>query len=274
MRYDEKVTRRQFTVDSLLCVGLDPEIGKLPAGIARTPAGVLQFLVSIIDVTNDLACAYKPNFAFFEAMGPEGMVVLREVVRRVPSDVPVIADAKRCDIGNTARLYASAIFDTFGFDAITVNPYQGRDSVEAYLAFPEKGVYVLARTSNPGAADFQDLQVEGGPLFMRVVRECLWWTGAGTIGFVVGATAPEQLQAIRREATTAPLLIPGIGAQGGDLDMCVRLGLTRGGTGMVFNASRAILYASDGSDYASAARQVAMDLRDRARAAAKGVRPL
>jgi orotidine-5'-phosphate decarboxylase len=257
MDYEAKLEARRQATDSALCIGLDPELERLPAGVPRDPAGVLQFTRAIVDATADLAATYKPNFAFYEALGPAGIAVLQQLIAAIPRDIPVLGDAKRSDIGNTARLYARAALDVYGCDAMVVNPYQGRDSVEEYLAHAGRGIYVLARTSNPGAADFQDIVVDGEPLYLRVVREALRWRCAATLGFVVGATAPEQLRRVRQAAPRAQLLIPGIGAQGGDLASAVRDGARADGGGLLISASRSILYASSGPDYAAAARQEA-----------------
>lgn len=257
MDYEQKVEARRRAVDSLLCVGLDPEPARLPAGFQHDAEGVFRFVAAIVEATADLAAAFKPNFAFYEALGPVGMDVLRRVTAAIPSDIPIIGDAKRSDIGNSARFYAQAALDVYGCDAIVVNPYQGRDSVEAYLAHPDRGVYVLARTSNPGAGDFQDLLVDGEPLYLRVMRTAQGWQRAGTLGFVVGATAPEHLRLARQAAPSAQLLVPGIGAQGGDLAAAVHEGRRADGGGVLLNASRSILYASSGADFAEAARQEA-----------------
>jgi orotidine-5'-phosphate decarboxylase len=254
--YERKLEARRRAADSLLCVGLDPELARLPAGLRRDPEGVYRFTAAIAEATADSA-AFKPNFAFYEALGPAGMEVLRRLIAAIPVDIPIIGDAKRSDIGNTARLYAHAAFDVYGCDAMVVNPYQGRDSVEAYLAHPGRGVYVLARTSNPGAADFQDIVVDGESLYLRVMRAAQGWQRAGTLGFVVGATAPEQLRLARLAAPQAQLLVPGIGAQGGDLASAIRDGCRADGGGVLISASRSILYASSGADFADAARQEA-----------------
>lgn len=204
---------------SLLCVGLDPEIARLPEGIARTPAGVLEFNRSIIDATSDLVCAYKPNLAFYEALGPQGFEILAQTRRLVPAGIPVIGDAKRGDIGNTARAYAEALFNRLGFDAVTVSPYMGRDAVEPFLAYRDRGVFVLCRTSNPGAAEIQNLLVEQDgalrPLYEVMALLARDWNQHGNAGLVVGATAPAELEAIRDLAPDLPILIPAVGAQGG-----------------------------------------------------------
>jgi orotidine-5'-phosphate decarboxylase len=257
LNYEEKVEARRRAADSLLCIGLDPELERLPAGITRDPAGVYAFTTAIVEATADIAAAYKPNFAFYEALGPAGMDVLQRLIAAIPRDIPIIGDAKRSDIGNSARLYARAALDVYGCDAMVVNPYQGRDSVEAYLAHADRGVYVLARTSNSGAADFQDIAVGGEPLYLRIVREAQGWQRVGTLGFVVGATAPDDLGRVRQAAPRAQLLIPGIGVQGGDLATAVRAGCRADGGGVLISASRSVLYASSGSDYAGAARREA-----------------
>jgi orotidine-5'-phosphate decarboxylase len=246
---------------SLVCVGLDPDPNRMPEGI-----GVSEFNRAIIDATADLVCAYKPNLAFYEALGDKGLQALRQTLRHLPSGVPVIADAKRGDIGNVSAAYATALFDDLGFDAATVNPYLGFDSVQPFLAYRDRGVYVLCRTSNPGSGDFQELRCRFGdeerPLYEIVALRASQWNTSGNVGLVVGATYAEELGAIRRAHPDVPLLVPGVGAQGGDLAGAVRHGADARGAGMIINSSRGILYASRGSDFAEAARQAAADLRD------------
>jgi orotidine-5'-phosphate decarboxylase len=241
---------------SCLCIGLDPEPEKLPAGV-----GVLEFCRAIIGATYDLVCAYKPNSAFFEALGAEGFSVLKSVIEAVPKNIPVILDAKRGDIGNTARAYARAAFDELGADAITVNPYMGYDSIEPFIAYKNKGVFVLCRTSNPGAADFQSLECGGQPLYRIVADRVATWNKHGNLGLVVGATQPDELRAIREAHPTLPLLIPGVGAQGGSLELAVKYGHTGDGLAVI-NVSRQVIYASSGADFAAAARAAALSLRD------------
>jgi orotidine-5'-phosphate decarboxylase len=267
VRYDEKLEERRRASGSMLCIGLDPEFDKLPGAIAKSPEGVLEFTTAIVDATSDYACAYKPNFAFYEVLGPKGMEVLQRLIQHIPRTIPVIGDAKRSDIANTARLYARAAFEVYDCDALVVDPYQGRDSVEAYMTYPERGIYVLARTSNVGAADFQDQLINGEPLYVRVVRQAQKWKCSGTLGFVVGATAPEQLQRVREAAPDAQLLVPGIGAQGGDLGTVLSHGCRGAGGGLVVSASRSILYASSASNYADAARREAQRLVEEMRRA-------
>lgn len=247
--------------NSRLCIGLDPDPGLMPEGI-----GILEFNKAIIDATCDLVCAYKPQFAFYEAMGQEGMEALRQTIKYIPGDIVIIGDAKRGDIGNTSKAYARAIFDDLGCDAATVNPYLGFDSIEPFIAYREKGVFILCRTSNPGAADFQSLRCEtesgSRALFEVVAQKAAQWNKFGNIGLVVGATSPEELNQIRQSYPEMPLLIPGIGAQGGDLALTVRYGADSKGERMIINSSRQIIYASRGQDFAAAARRAALALRD------------
>jgi orotidine-5'-phosphate decarboxylase len=255
--------------DSLLCVGLDPELSRLPAHLQALPLdrAVTQFCREIIEATAPYVCAFKPNLAFFEQLGVDGMRVFQQVVKAVPSEIPVIADAKRGDIGNTAKAYAVSIFDEFGCDAVTVNPYLGYDSVAPFLAYREKGVILLCRTSNPGARDFQDLPVQGPdgqvrPLYEVVAQRIQAWNEAGNCGMVVGATYPEELCRLRTLCPDLPILIPGIGAQGGDLEAAVRAGVDARGEKAIISASRSVLFAGSGPDFAHAATREAQRLRD------------
>ena len=246
---------------SLLCVGLDPDPVQMPAGI-----DISGFNKAIIDATADLVCAYKPNLAFYEAVGTEGWSILRQTLDYIPGDIPVIADAKRGDIGNTAKAYAKAIFDELGFDAVTVNPYLGRDALEPFFNYKDRGVFILCRTSNAGAADFQNLKISLGgedvPLYQVVAQKAQAWNKHGNIGLVVGATYPEELRTIRQSCPAMPLLIPGIGAQGGDLGLAVQYGVNAEGAGIIINSSRQVIYASKGKDFALVARKAAQSLRD------------
>jgi orotidine-5'-phosphate decarboxylase len=249
---------------SFLCVGLDPHPSLLPE------KDVAAFNRAIIEATADLTCCYKPNLAFYEAMGPHGLEVLQRTLEAVPRHLPVIADGKRSDIASTADAYARALFDVYGFDAATVNPYLGTDSLAPFLQRPDKGVFVLCRTSNPGGADLQALTVtgegpsaEGRPLY-EVVAELARdrWNEHGNVGLVVGATFPGELGRIRRLCPRLPFLLPGVGAQGADIEAAVRNALDEDGEGFIINSSRQILYASSGRDYAQAARRAAEALRD------------
>jgi len=261
MNFDEKLRNAVHKNRSLLCVGLDPNPELMPEGVST-----FEFNKAIIDATSDLVCAYKLNLAFYEALGDEGLDALKGSVRYIPDDIPVIGDAKRGDIGNTAKAYAKAIFAYYNFDATTVNPYLGFDSIEPFIQYRNKGVFILCRTSNAGAVDFQSLrcQVEDGyrPLFELVALKASRWNTYGNIGLVIGATYPEELQLIRNSHPDMPLLIPGIGAQGGDLALAVRYGVDAQGEKAILNSSRQIIYASRGKDFAPAARRVASELRD------------
>ena len=206
--------------------------------------------------------------AFFEVLGPEGLQALQEVMHMIPAHIPIILDAKRGDIGNTARNYAATVFDVYGADAVTVNPYLGYDSVTPFLAYREKGTILLCRTSNPGARDFQDLQVQEGdgqtrPLYEVVARKVQSWNSAGNCGLVVGATYPQELARLRELCPEMPILIPGVGAQGGDLEAAVNAGVDAQGELAIISVSRGILYAGDDEEYAEIAGKEARKLRDR-----------
>ena len=243
--------------NSLLCVGLDPDPQKLPV------KDVFEFNQAIIDATQDLVCAYKPNLAFYEAMGTRGLQALKKTVAFIPQEIPVIGDAKRGDIGNTAAAYARALFEYYKFDAFTISPYLGYDSVEPFLNYRHGGVFVLCRTSNRSASDFQDLVDSFGMKFYQsVALKAEEWNRDGNIGLVVGATYPEELKEVRKMCPHMPLLIPGIGAQGGDLELTVKYGIDAHREKAVIVAARQVLYASKGNDYARAARKVARELRD------------
>ncbi len=226
---------------------------------------VFEFNKAIIDTTADLVCAYKPNIAFYEAQGEEGLDALYKTVRHIPRDIPVIIDAKRGDIGNTSAAYAKALFEYFNCDAVTVSPYLGFDSLEPFLKYKEKGIIILCRTSNKGAADFQSLlcQYEGKtlPLYEIVALKTSQWNTNHNIGLVVGATYPEELKNIRQSQPDMPILIPGVGAQGGDLDLAVRCGIDINKRGIIINSSRGIIYAGKGNDFANAARHAAEIMR-------------
>jgi orotidine-5'-phosphate decarboxylase len=256
MKFTDKLLKASRKNKSWLCIGLDPNPELMPA------LYVPQFNKAIIDATSDLVCAYKPNLAFYEALGAEGFAILEKTVKYIPGDIPVIGDAKRGDIGNTARAYARALFSVLGFDAATVNPYLGFDSIEPFINYQDKGVFILCRTSNKGATDFQDLHTDGLPLYETVARKAKDWNTYGNIGLVVGATYPEELKKVRSICPEMPLLIPGIGAQGGDLASAVGYGVDARGEKAIINVSRQILYASKEKDFAQAARNVAEKIRD------------
>ncbi len=261
MSFIEKLINATRRNKSLLCVGLDPDLDLMPKGI-----GIFEFNKAIIDATSDLVCAYKPNLAFYEALGNEGLDALKRTVAYISDDIPVIGDAKRGDISNTAKAYAKAIFDNFGFDATTVNPYLGFDSIKPFIQYRNKGIFILCRTSNASAVDFQSLrcEVESGyrPLFELVALKASQWNIHGNIGLVVGATYPEELRLIREQHPDMPLLIPGIGAQGGEMASVVRYGVDARGEKAIISSSRQIIYASPGGDFAQAARRIALSLRE------------
>ncbi len=261
MNFSESLAETQIATGSLLCIGLDPDPARLPASL-RGEDAVPEFNRRIIEVTSDLVCAYKLNLAFYEAAGERGWSMLRRTLSHIPKSLITIGDGKRGDIGNTAAMYARALLADLGFRATTVNPYMGSDSVEPFLRDPEKGAFVLAVTSNPGARDFQYLKVGAGRLYERVIRTVRSWNTRGNCGLVVGATRPAELRRIRAFVPDMPILIPGIGAQGGDLRSAVRYGCRKDGLLAVINAGRSILYASPGEDFADAARRAAVELRD------------
>ncbi len=258
MNFLEKLLQAARTNRSLLCIGLDPDPELMPK------VDVFQFNRAIIDATSDLVCAYKPNLAFYEALGIEGLKALEETVAYIPKGIPIIGDAKRGDIGSTARAYARALFETLGFDAATVNPYLGYDSLEPFMEYREKGIFILCRTSNVGSAHFQALTLTetSRPLFELVAQRAREWNLYGNLGLVVGATYPEELRRVRQICPEMPLLIPGIGAQGGDLASAVRYGVDAKGEKAIISSSRQIIYASRGEDFAAAAREAALNLRD------------
>ena len=248
---------------SLLCVGLDPDPDLMPV------ADVFEFNQAIVDATSGLVCAYKPNTAFYEALGIPGLDALGrtvEYIRLTAPQVIVIGDAKRGDIGPSSQAYAQAAFDVWGFDAVTINAWGGLDSIAPFLEQGDRGVFIWCRGSNPGSADLQDLTVESPdgplPLYQHLALSSRNWNQAGNVGLVVGATYPEQLEAVRRICPKMPILIPGIGAQGGDLESAIRLGTDNRGRLAVISSSRGIIYASSGPDYAGAARREAQRVRE------------
>ncbi|MFZ1977499.1 MAG: orotidine-5'-phosphate decarboxylase [Bacteroidota bacterium] len=260
--FNKRLQEIQQQRNSLVCVGLDADPEKFPGSVRVLEHAVIEFNKRIIEATHDLVCAYKPNLAFYEALGERGMFALHETLKLIPDSVITIGDAKRGDIGNTAERYAVSLFEDFGFDAVTVNPYMGSDSVEPFLKRPEKGIFLLALTSNPGSNDFQRLKIGTMPLYEKIVRKAKQWNTADNIGLVVGATHPKELQRVRKIVPDMPILLPGIGKQGGDLKSVVRYGSSKNGYGAVINASRSILYASSGDDFAEAARAETLRLRD------------
>jgi orotidine-5'-phosphate decarboxylase len=262
LTFSERLDRARMAADSLVCVGLDPTLDKLPPDLAREPQPFLAFARRIVDATRGAAAAYKPQIAFYSAVGKEQELAASiEYIRDRAPEALIILDAKRSDIGNTAEAYAREAFDRYGADAVTVNPYMGEDSVAPFLSRPDRGAVLLCRTSNPGAGDFQDLLVEGEPLYRRVAeRAATRWNARRNLMLVVGATYPAEMAALRGAHPDLWFLVPGIGAQGGDLDDTLAAGLDSRGAGLLINSSRAIIYA--GGSESAAIRAAAVELRD------------
>lgn len=259
MSYFERLAARTRVTGSYVCVGLDPDFSR------HRVSEVAAYNRAIIEATLPYAACYKPNIAFYEQFGIEGLRQLEATLAAIPEDVPVIGDIKRGDVGNTAAAYARAAFEAWRFDAVTLSPFLGRDSVEPFLAYEGRGCYLLCRTSNPGAAAFQLLDVaDGGALFEHIARTVPGW-GPG-VGLVVGATAPDQLRRVRELAPEVPLLVPGVGAQGGDAAATIRIAGAVPGR-IVVNASRSIMYAGSGPGAPAAAALAAKELRDELAAA-------
>lgn len=245
---------------SYLCIGLDTDIARLPEHLPKNYKGVVEFNKAIIEATSDIAVAYKPNIAFYESLGIDGWKALDKTISFIPDHCFKIADAKRGDIGNTSKMYAKTFFETFDFDAITVAPYMGRDSVEPFLDYEGKWVIILGLTSNVGSSDFQLLNLEKGEkLYEKVLKTCAGYGDESNTMFVVGATRAEHLKSIRKIVPRHFLLIPGVGAQGGTVDKVVKYGAIKDG-GLLINSSRGIIYASDGKDFADVARERADQL--------------
>jgi orotidine-5'-phosphate decarboxylase len=264
MGFMQALKARWADSGSLVCVGLDPEPAKFPKSFSGDPDAVFHFCAAIADATAEYACAFKPQIAHFAALRAES--ALERLIAHLHAEhpgIPVILDAKRGDIGSTAQHYASEAFDRYAADAVTANPYLGRDSVQPFLDRADRGVVILCRTSNPGAGDLQDLLVGDRPLYQHVAEKVAReWNGNGNCALVVGATWPEQLRDVRAIIGDMPILVPGVGAQGGDAEAVVRNAATADGTGLLVSSSRAILYASSGEDFAEAAAKAAKDLRD------------
>jgi orotidine-5'-phosphate decarboxylase len=270
MKFTEKLAAAWQSTGSMLCVGLDPDRNRYPAPLVGAQNRVYAFCKEIVDATAAHCCAFKPQIAYFAAQRAED--ALERLIQYIHTAYPkhvVVLDAKRGDMGATAQQYAVEVFERYGADAVTVNPYQGFDSFEPYLTYAGKGVILLCRTSNPGSAQLQDLDVGGERLFERVARLAAGpWNTSGQLGLVVGATVPAELARVRTLAPQLPLLVPGIGAQGGDVVASVQAGIDAQGFGMLINSSRAILYASSGNDFAQAAAQAAHDTDQAIRVAA------
>jgi len=260
--FTERLEQAATAAKSLVCVGLDPDPARMPV------SSVAEFNRAIVDATAGLVCAYKPNLAFYEALGLPGLEDLQKTIAHIRDTAPgviIIGDAKRGDIGPSAQAYAKAMFQVWGFDAITINAWGGQDTVTPFIEDESKGVFVWCRGSNPGSADFQDAQIatDDGPmpLYRSMALSCREWDTKGNLGLVVGATVPEQLGEVRAACPDMPLLIPGVGAQGGDLEAAVRQGADSRGRAALINSSRGIIYASSGADFAQAAAREADKLR-------------
>jgi len=265
MKFSEKLHNAWQDTNSLLMVGLDPDLTRLPGKLALTPDGLFAFCREIIDATAPFVCGFKPQIAYFSAIGAEPVLErLCQYIRERYPYLILMLDAKRGDIGATAQQYAVEAFDRYQADGVTINPYMGLDSAQPYLERGDKGVIVLCRTSNPGGSDLQALTVNGLPLYLAVAEMVAKrWNQQGQCGLVVGATYPEELAKVRAcVGDQMPLLLPGIGAQGGDIDATCQAGCSTDGTGMMINSSRAILYASSGDDWAYASSQAAQATRD------------
>jgi orotidine-5'-phosphate decarboxylase len=277
--FGERLQTAMRKAGSLVCVGLDPDLDRFPAHLRDDPDAILRFNTAIIDATRDLVCAYKPNLGHYLAHGAAGIAALAATRALIPAGIPVILDCKVNDMASTAAAYARGYFDTLDVDAVTANPFLGEEALAPFLSRPDRGVILLSKTSNPGSGEFQDLLVRGEhgdtPLYLTIAERAAAWSerSAATIGLVVGATYPAQLAEVRRRCPALPILLPGIGAQGGDLEASLAAGLDAEGAGLIVSASRSILYASEGPDFADRARDATLQLRDAIRTAAEGVRP-
>jgi orotidine-5'-phosphate decarboxylase len=270
MSFTQKLAQAWSASDSLLTVGLDPDPARFPADLKGRQDRIFDFCRDIVDASAPYASAFKPQIAYFAAQRAEDQLeALCAHIRQAHPTIPVVLDAKRGDIGSTAEQYAIEAFERYQADAVTVSPYMGADSVEPYFAFRDRGVFVLCRTSNPGGSDLQFLETDGEPLYLRVASLVAdKWNRHGQCGLVVGATFPAELAAVRaRVGADMPLLVPGVGAQGGDVLATVQAGCNAAGTGMLINSSRAILYASQGDDWRDAAKAMALQTRDAINAA-------
>jgi orotidine-5'-phosphate decarboxylase len=272
MRFKEKLAGAARKNQSWLCVGLDPELDKLPSNISRDIEGIESFLKSIIDSTADIVCAYKPNSAFFEQFGIEGSSLLKNIIAYIPDNIPVILDAKRGDIGNSSRMYAVSAFEYFKADAITANPYMGYDCLKPFFDYKDHGVFILCLTSNPSSSDFQKRIINSDKfttitLYEFIAEKAVSWNNNDNVGLVVGATSPVELSGIREIAgDNIPILIPGVGAQGGDLETAFDMGGNKAKEMAIINVSRSVIYASAESEYAEKARAKAMELVAKLRA--------
>jgi orotidine-5'-phosphate decarboxylase len=258
----DKLKNIQDQNKSMICLGLDPDPKRMPQEYSKSIKGMYEFLVKIIDSTKDIVSAYKPNMAFYENRGHDGISLLESVLKKIPSDVPIILDGKRGDIGNTASFYAEAMFKQMNADWVTLNPYMGYDALRPFLEFKDKGIFVLCLTSNTGSKDFQLLDVNGKPMYQVVAEKVDYWNKDDNCGLVIGATKPEQLKEIRKISGNMPLLIPGVGAQGGSLEKAAVYGTDNFKKIALINVSRSVLYASDGEDFAERAGEELQKLNE------------
>ncbi len=258
----QKLKNIQAKNNSIISLGLDLDAKKMPADFVGSTKKMFDYLHRVIDATSDKVCAYKPNLAFFERFGADGLSLLKQIVQRVPDDIPVIVDCKRGDIGNTAAHYAAAMFEWLEADWVTINPYMGYDSIRPFIENKEKGAFVLCLTSNTGSKDFQHLVSDGLPLYRHVAEKVKYWNKDNNCGLVVGATQPEELNEIRSAAGDMPILIPGVGAQGGDLETAALSGTANFTKPALINVSRSVLYASQELDFAQRAREELTKLND------------
>jgi orotidine-5'-phosphate decarboxylase len=270
--FADRLASRVQVANSLICVGLDPDLTRFPQQFRELGCreAIVEFNRAIVEATADLVCCYKPNLGFYVAQGIEGIQALIETKSIIPADIPVILDCKVGDVGSTAAAYAAGYFGEWNFDAVTVNPYQGEDSLAPFLAYPDRGVFVLCKTSNPSSSDLQDVPTEdtGEPVYLALAARASQWQRdyPAQVGLVVGATYPDDLGRVRERAPKLPILLPGVGAQAGDVEGSVINGVTVGGDGLIVSSSRSIMYAGSGPDFADRARSAAMQLRDQVNA--------
>lgn len=270
----DRLKKIQEKNKSMICLGLDLDPKRMPPDYIKSIKGMYDFALRIIEETSDHVCAYKPNMAFYESRGPEGLSLLKSIIDRIPEDIPVILDGKRSDIGNTASHYAEALYDRLNASWVTLNPYMGYDSMRPFLEYKDRGVFILCLTSNPGSKDFQHLDVNGKPLYRIVAEKVDFWNKDDNCGLVVGATHPEQLKEMRDVARDMPLLIPGVGAQGGSLEKAAIYGTLNFKKPAMINVSRSVLYASKDENFAQRAQEELIKLNQTVRALQSGERTL
>lgn len=269
MNFIESVNSARKKNNSFLCVGLDPNVSKFPKDLQNDAQQIFSFNKAIVDATADLVCCYKPQIAYYAALGAEKQLEMTiDYIHGNYPQIPVILDAKRNDIGSTAEMYAIEAFKRYKADALTVNPFMGSDTLDPFLSYEDKGVIVLCKTSNPGSDDFQNQLINTQPLYMLIAEKAQkQWNKNGNVCLVVGATYPQEMKAIREAAPSIPFLVPGIGAQGGDVESVMKNGSDSDGAGLIINSSRAIIHAGSGSDFAECARNAAIKQRDAINAA-------